>query len=197
MTESRPGADDSTLTRREFFAALGGAGVAATGYGYGIDSGGSLTAATETRSGSHPASEHHVDVLTAIADAVYPSAVSVERSFVESRVLGRVEPKPGHFENLLATVEAVDSHARARFGGGVTDISAGRRRKVLQSMGVTVVHPTADGTTAERVRFYLVNDLLYALFTSPVGGELMGVDNPPGHPGGKEAYRRRPDGGER
>lgn len=197
MTEHQHGADDSVLTRRGFFTALGGTGLAATSYGYGIDSGRSLTAATKTQSGSHPASQYHIDVMTAIARAVYPSAVSVDSSFIESRVFGRVEPKTDHFENLVAAIEAVDSHARARFGGGVTDISAARRRRVLQSMGVTTVHPTADGTTAERIRFYLLNDLLYALFTSSVGGELMGIDNPPGYPGGREAYRRGPDGGER
>lgn len=197
MTESRHEADDSTLTRRELFTALGGTGLAATVYGYGVDSGGSLTGATESRSDTHPGSEYHIDVMTALAEAIYPPTVSVERSFVESRVLGRVEPKPDHFENLLTTVEAVDNHAKARFGGGITDIPAGRRRKVLQSIGVTTVHPAADGTTAEQIRFYLLNDLLYALFTSPAGGELMGIDNPPGYPGGREAYRRGPDGGKR
>lgn len=197
MTDDQHGATDSVLTRRKFFTALGGTSLAATVYEYGINSGGSLNAATETGDSKHPGSQYHIDVLTAIAEAVYPSAVSVESSFIESRVLGRVEPKPNHFENLLTTVEAVDSHARARFGGAIPDISPSRRRKVLQSMGVTAVHPNADGTTAEQVRFYVVNDLLYALFTSPVGGELMGVDNPPGYPGGRDAYQRGPDGGER
>ena len=79
----------------------------------------------------------------------------------------------------------------------MSEFSAGRRRQVLQSMGVTTVHPTADGTTAEQVRFYLVNDLLYVLFTSPKSSELTGIDNPPGHPGGREAYRRGSGEGDR
>jgi hypothetical protein len=195
MTEHRNQADDTVPTRRQFLTGLGGTALAATVYGYGIGSAQSPDYATETRSGTHPASQYHIDVMTAIARAVYPSTVSVESSFIESRVFGRVEPEPSHFEKLMTAIESVDSHARARFGGGITDISAGRRRKVLQSMGVTTVHPTADGTTAEQIRFYLINDLLYVLFTSPAGGELMGIDNPPGHPGGREAYRRGPEGG--
>ncbi|WP_435095234.1 gluconate 2-dehydrogenase subunit 3 family protein [Halorubrum sp. N11] len=197
MTENQHGAADSTPTRRQFFTALGGMSLAATGYGYGTDIDGSLSAATGAQSSAHPASQYHVDVMTAIAEAVYPSAVSVESSFIERRVFARIEPKPDHFENLLTAIEAVDSHARARFGGGVTEMSAAHRRKLLQSMGVTAVHPTADGSTVEQIRFYIVNELLYALFTSPVGGELMGIDNPPGYPGGREAYQRGPERGER
>lgn len=197
MTKHQHGADDSTLTRRQLFSALGGTALAAAVYGYGIDSDRSLSAASKTDSSAHPASQYHIEVLTALAESIYPTAVSVKHSFIESRVFGRVEPEPDHFENLITSVEAVNKYARQRFGGEIPDISAGRRRTVLHSMGVTTVHPIADGTTAEQIRFYLVNDLLYALFTSPVGGELMGIDNPPGYPGGLEAYRRGPDGGER
>lgn len=197
MTENQSESDDGVPSRRQFLTALGGTALAATGYGYGTDSGGSVAADSATGSSSHPASGDHIDTLTAIASAVYPSDVSIERSFIESRVFGRVEPGPNHFENLVTAIEAVDDHARARFGGRITDLSAGRRRQVLQSMGVTTVHPTADGTTAEQVRFYLVGDLLYVLFTSPAGGKLLGVENPPGHPGGREAYQRGPEGGER
>lgn len=196
MTEHQHGADDSLLPRRQFFAALGGTTVAATVYGYGINSGTTVDAAVKTESRSRFASPYHIDVMTALAEAVYPSTVSVESSFIESRVFGRIGPEPDHFVNLLSAIEAVDNHARARFGGGVPEISESHRRKLLQSMGVTSVHPTADGTTAEQIRYYVVNDLLYVLFTSPVGGELMGIDNPPGYPGGLEAYQRGPDGDE-
>ncbi|MDT3434641.1 gluconate 2-dehydrogenase subunit 3 family protein [Haloarcula sp. 1CSR25-25] len=197
MSEQQSESDETVPSRRQFLTALGGTALAAVGYGYGTDAGRSLSGDSATQSSTHPASEYHIDALTAIASAVYPSAVSVDRSFIESRVFGRVEPKPDHFEGVVAGIEAVDDHARARYGGRVTELSAGRRRQVLQSMGVTTVHPTADGTTAEQVRFYVVNDLLYALFTSPIGGELLGVDNPPGHPGGREAYQRGPAGDER
>jgi hypothetical protein len=197
MTEQPDESTDAVPTRRQFLTGLVGSTLAAAGYGYGIDFETSSGTAAAAQSTADQASQYHIDVLTAVARAVYPSAVSVETSFIERRVFGRIEPKPGHFEELVAAIEAVDSHARARFGGGITEISPGRRRQVLQSMGVTTVHPTADGTTAERVRFYLVNDLLYVLFTSPKSSDLLGIDNPPGHPGGREAYQRAPEEGDR
>ncbi|PSQ18424.1 hypothetical protein BRC99_00075 [Halobacteriales archaeon QS_7_69_60] len=49
-----------------------------------------------------------------------------------------------------------------------------------------------DGSTAERVRYYVVNDLLMALYASPTGGELVGLENPRGHPGGTDSYQRGP-----
>jgi hypothetical protein len=42
------------------------------------------------------------------------------------------------------------------------------------------------------VRYYVVNELLYALYTSPTGGELVGIENPQGHPGGHESYQHEP-----
>ena len=174
MTETQPESDDGVPSRRQFLIALGGIAFTAAGYGYGTDAPESLAADSATESSSYPAAETHIDALTAIASAVYPSEVSIKRSFIESRVFGRVEPEPDHFDNLVTVIEAVDDHASARFDGRIADLSAGRRRQVLQSVGVTTVHPTADGTTAEQVRFYLVGDLLYILFTSPAGGKLLG-----------------------
>jgi hypothetical protein len=129
-----------------------------------------------------------------MARAIYPSSFPVDESWVENRVFGRVEPTEGHFDQLVAAIEAIDAHARARFGGPVTSLSEGYRRGVLQSMGVTEVHATADGTTAERVRFYLVNDLLYVLLTAPESSDLTGIVNPPGHPGGTDVYKQGPGG---
>ncbi|WP_277542814.1 gluconate 2-dehydrogenase subunit 3 family protein [Haloarcula laminariae] len=190
MTE-RPGEGRAAMpepTRRQMLAALSGAAVGAGAYGYGGRSSGA-----DTLTEGHPASRVHVETATAVAAAIYPTSVAVEESFVENAVFRRVEPTSGHFEALVDSIEAVDSHARARFGGSVTELSPATRRRVLTSMGVTAVHPMPEGTTAERVRFYLVNDLLYALFTSPRSRPLTGIENPPGHPGGLEAYRRTPE----
>jgi hypothetical protein len=167
--------------------ALGGAAVGAGAYGYGTTAQG-----TRGASDGHPASREHVETAAAVADAIYPQSVPVDESFVETAVFDRVEPTPGHFDALVESIEAVDSYARARFGASVTDLSPARRRQVLRSMNATAVHPMPDGTTAERVRFYLVNDLLYALYTSPRSRALTGIENPPGHPGGLDAYRRAP-----
>jgi hypothetical protein len=60
-------------------------------------------------------------------------------------------------------------------------------------MGVDLVDPDPDGFSAERVRFYLVNELLYALYSSPTGGTLLGLENPQGYPGGSESYQQGPE----
>ncbi|AUV81429.1 hypothetical protein C2R22_06980 [Salinigranum rubrum] len=202
MTERPRRADEpqdesAAPTRRQFLTALGGIGIAVASAGDGGQSTAGPVVAERSRWTEAPSSQYHVRVATAVADAVYPPSISVDESFVERRVFGRVEPTPGHFDELLDTIEVVDRYARTRFGSRVPALSPAARRQALQSMGVTAVHPTADGTTAERVRYYLVNDLLFALFTSPKSSERTGVDNPPGYPGGREAYQRPPGGADR
>jgi hypothetical protein len=59
-------------------------------------------------------------------------------------------------------------------------------------MGVHTADPDSEGTDPERVRFHVVNELLYALYTSPTGGELVGIENPQGYPGGTASYREGP-----
>jgi hypothetical protein len=168
------------LTRRDALAVLG---TLATGGGAAaIRSDEEATAATDRR----------VDAATAVAEVVYPSAATVERGFVETFLFGRVEPVSGHFDGLAAAIDRTDRFARSRHGGRLPSLSPAERRDVLESMGVYAVHADPDGTTAERVRHYLVNDLLYALFTHPKGGDLLGVPNPPGYPGGNEVYQRGP-----
>lgn len=179
--------DSDGPTRRGALLAVAGLVLGAGGYGYGIRPRGSdrPTGGTVT-----PA---HVTAVTAVAAAIYPPGVAVDERFVEERLFGRIEPRPGHFDGVATAIEAVDAHAGARFGAGIADLPAERRRWVLTAMGVPAVHPRPDGTIAERVRFYLVNDLLYVLFTAPRSRAFTGIDNPPGHPGGRAAYRHRPD----
>jgi hypothetical protein len=41
-----------------------------------------------------------------------------------------------------------------------------------------------DGTAIERVNYHLVDELLFAFYASPRGGEMVGNTNPRGWPGG-------------
>lgn len=185
--------DSDGRTRRETLLALGGTMVGAAGYGYGVrPSRSEALHEGSDRERSVPAD--HVETMTALAAAVYPSSVSVDESFIEDRVFGRTEPRPGHMDELHASIETLDEYATARFGDRIPDLSPERRRAVLRSMGVTESHPDRRGTRAERIRFYLLNDLVFALLTSPMSSDLTGIENPPGHPGGREAYRRAPEG---
>lgn len=166
------------LTRRAALQGLVGVGV-----GVGV-----YRAVTDGR-----ASDDRVASATAVAEVVYPSAVDVDPTFVERRLFGRVEPTPGHLDGVARALDELDGVARAEFGAPMEALSLSDRRRVLEELGVFDVHPGRDGTLAERVRYYVVNDLLYALFTHPTGGSLMGIPNPPGHPGGNELYRRGPE----
>lgn len=179
-----------TLTRRQALLAITGAvaAVATTEHVRSRSAGGG---------GEDPATAERVDAATAVAEVVYPSGADVGESFVERRVFGRAEPAEGHFENVAAAIDDVESFARSRYGAPLSSLRPSDRRRVLDEMGVYAVHADPDGTTAERVRYYLVNDLLYVLFTHPKGGELLGIPNPPGHFGGREIYQRGPtDDGE-
>ena len=91
-------------------------------------------------------------------------------------------------ETLTTTVEELDETAREWYDGRLTDLSRGDRDALLRETGVETATPRAEGTLSERTR-YVVDDLLYAFYTSPAGGEAVGTESPPGHPGGTESYR--------
>lgn len=170
------------LTRRDALAALGGIG------------GGAAAVGAARQDGFEGLDrEEMTDRLHAVAEAIYPSELEVARSFVSTYVVGRLEDRAEYVRGQADALDRLDAHARWRRGRSMTALGAPDLRSVLRSMGAHVAHPIPDGTSQERVRYYVVNDLLYVLFSTPTGGELVGVENPPGHPGGLEAYQRGPD----
>ncbi|MFB6151634.1 MAG: gluconate 2-dehydrogenase subunit 3 family protein [Haloarculaceae archaeon] len=167
------------LTRRDALVALGALGIGS--YGAGRIRGGD-------------ADDHRVETIRAVAEVVYPSQVAVDREFVETWVDGRIHADEAYERESRAAIAALDETARREFGSAFAALSPGRRTAVFRRLGVDRVHSDRDGTTASRVRYYLVNELLYALYRTPVGGRLFGIENPPGYPGGRAAYREGPDG---
>ncbi|MFB6308604.1 MAG: gluconate 2-dehydrogenase subunit 3 family protein [Haloarculaceae archaeon] len=174
--------DRPTLTRRDALAALaaGSAGVAG------------IAALKRDDLTTGELDEHDRRTLVAVAETVYPSAVDGIEPFVETYVAGRVDDDPDHAEGIVTAVERLDEYVGHWYDRQFVDLSADDRDDVLREMGVDVADSGPDGGDAERVRYYLVNDLLYALFTSPTGGELVGLENPQGYPGGTDSYRRPP-----
>jgi hypothetical protein len=63
---------------------------------------------------------------------------------------------------------------------------------VLREMAVDTAEPRREGEPRETVRYYVVNELLLALYSSPTGGELVGIENPQGYAGGIDSYQRGP-----
>jgi len=136
--------------------------------------------------------EDRLATLLAVADVVYPSAVSGVEEFVRTYALGRVADRPEYREGMVDALAALDEHARSWHDAAFRDLDAETRESVLDQMAVDAASPDPEGAPRERVRFYVVNELLYALYTSPTGGELVGIENPQGHPGGADSYRRGP-----
>ncbi|MFC6716564.1 gluconate 2-dehydrogenase subunit 3 family protein [Natrialbaceae archaeon GCM10025810] len=126
-----------------------------------------------------------------LAEAIYPSEVTVTVGFIE----GYADRLPE--SRRRATRECVrllDDACRRDVGVEFASVSPpAKRRAVLCRLGVHAARSNPTGTVAERIRYHLVNSLLYALFTSPRGSTLVGFENPIGHPGGYESQTSAPE----
>lgn len=131
---------------------------------------------------------HVVTTLLRLAAVVYPSEVTATEAFVRGYV-GLLDGD--HQTQIADAVADLDAYTASMHGRRFADVSAGRREAVLHELGVDAVAPHPTGSVAARVRYHLVNGLLYALFTSPRGSQLFGIDNPLGYPGGYHGSDRR------
>lgn len=166
------------LTRRDALAAA-------------VAAGGSLAlseATVERSAAGRPDAElaaHEIATAQAVAEVVYPSTVETSPEFVEA-YLRRLDTE--RTAGLRAAIAALDTATRRRHGRQFVALDAHtHRERVLRSLGVDRAASVPDGTAVERIRYHLVNSLLYALFSSPTGSRLVGIENPIGHPGGAYA----------
>lgn len=175
------------LTRRDAIAVLAATGVAG---------GGAVLVASDRGRGpesddgdeSSGTSDAITETATALTPVLYPDEVTDAGEFVRTYVEGRTENDADHRSGMVDAVAALDDYANEEHGETVPELSVEQRNQLLVDLGLDRVQPDPDGSDLERIRFYLVNDLLYALFSSPTGGELVGAENPPGHPGGLDSY---------
>ncbi|WP_306053547.1 gluconate 2-dehydrogenase subunit 3 family protein [Natronococcus wangiae] len=172
------------LTRRDAvaaLAALGAGGAVATGL------------RRSDRRGTDAAvdDEHLRETLIAAAEVVYPDRVTGTATFVEAFLEGRLE-NPDHVDGLREAVADLERLSEEWYGDAVSELSPAERDSLLRDVGADTADEDPDGTTAERVRYYVVNELLLALYASPTGGELVGIENPQGHAGGIDTYQRGP-----
>jgi len=170
------------LDRRDVLKALGAAGVTVGA------SAGLLEWTDREETG-----EHERRTLQAVAETVYPSEVEGIPAFVDGFVSGRLDEDSDRAVAIADAVAALDEYTREWEGSDFRDLPPETRDETLRGMGVPAADPVPDGHPEERVRYYLVNELLYALYSSPTGGELVGIENPQGHPGGTNSYRQPPE----
>ena len=181
------------LTRRDAIAVLAGLGVVGGG-AIAIDRFDPPTAASSGADDDVPPADV-LATFVAAGEVVYPSETEGVGDFVETYVLGRTRDENRSDQMATAAAE-LDGVARDWHGSPFSDLSADERDSLLRELGADSADPVADGTLSERLRFHVVNELLYAFYASPTGGRLVGIENPVGYPGGTESYRRATMGDE-
>jgi len=174
------------LTRRDALVALAASGVAIGGGAV------ALTWDDRSDSGDPAIGDHEVATLEAVATVLYPSSVEAIPTFLETYVAGKLDDRPERAEDVATAISTLDEYSRTWWDDAYVDLSPETRRQVPDHMGLDQVEARPDGNDVERVRYYLVDELLYALYTSPAGGKLLGIENPPGYPGGQASYQRGP-----
>jgi hypothetical protein len=177
------------LTRRDAVAALAAAGVAVGG-------GGAVLLADEsddTDDAVGPVDEDDLATLVAAAEVLYPSAVENVEAFVTRYVEGRAADRPDHASGVAASAGYLREYARSWHDETFGALDPDGRTAALREMGADTADPDPDGSDVERVRYYVVNELLFALYASPTGSALVGLENPQGYPGGTDSYQRGPD----
>lgn len=179
------------LTRRDALVALGATGLAGAGVGAGV-------LAVEDgdpgdRSGDEAVSATARSTLVAAAEVLYPSGVTGIEEFVTRYSIGRVRGRESYREGLERATGTLDAVAREWYDEGFAALDADGRETALRELGADTADPDPEGRRAERVRYYVVNELLYAFYASPTGGGMAGIENPVGYPGGTASYRRGPE----
>lgn len=191
------------LSRRDVMAALSAAGVAIGGGatvawlgddGEDAERGATTPTATPEAADEATLSDHELSTVAAVADVVYPSAVENTESFATSYAQRRAEADPDRATAVSESVTYLDDYVEVWYETEqFVTLSPELREEVLDRMGADTVSADPDGGPVQRVRYYLVNDLLFALYSSPTGARLVGLENPQGHPGGQNSYTRGPD----
>lgn len=177
---------DYELSRRDALKALGAAGVTVAGGAAALTWGGRED---DDASGF---GDHERETYLAVATVVYPSEVTGIPEFVDSYISGRTDADAERTAEMAAAVADLDAYTREWEDTVFTALDTETQDETLRGMGVQTADPDPHGDPRQRVRYYLVNDLLFALYSSPTGGELVGLENPQGHPGGTASYRQPP-----
>ncbi|ERG88203.1 MAG: hypothetical protein J07HX5_00346 [halophilic archaeon J07HX5] len=173
------------LTRRDAMAALAAIGVAG-----GVTLGaGRLDTETTVEQNEH---NRLRTTMVAVATVVYPNEVSGVPAFVNGVLDGRLEDTD-HAAGIQQTVAELNDRAVAWYGGPVPELSTSECDSLLREVGADTADEDPNGTTAEQVRYYVINELLFALYASPTGGKLVGIENPQGYPGGTASYSQGPE----
>jgi len=201
--------DERTLTRRDAVGALAAAGVTAvagcSSFLGGEDAGETPTdgsgdatpaantdepSAATTTGGDDAASEttpvenHDLETMRSLATVLYPSQVDVTEEFLGTYLYSRIVDEEAYATAVTAAVGTLDSLAREQYDGAFRALETDQQESVVVDSDIKSGASVADGTDVERLNYHLVDELVFALYASPAGGELVGNRNPRGWHGG-------------
>jgi hypothetical protein len=162
------------LTRRDAIGALGTAGIASlAGCSslFGSENGG-------------PQENAGIQTLVALGEVLYPSETEVTEEFVQTYMYGRITDEQAYQQQLTSGVETLDSEAQSAHEAPFRELSADQRVSVIENTDLRTGDSVPDGNAIEQVNYHLIDELLFAFYASPTGGELVGNTNPRGWPGG-------------
>lgn len=174
------------LTRRDAIAALSALGVSLAGCGAPSTDG-------DGQAGDRPLTDHDRETLTAVGEVLYPDEVDEIDAFVDRYATGRTTDRPEHVDGITEAITYLDEYCQSWFDADFAALSPAERDETLRRMGADEAEPDPEGGDVEQLRYFVIDDLLLALYASPTGGELVGIENPPGHPGGLASYQRGPE----
>lgn len=179
------------LTRRDLVAALSAAGVAVGGGAVLLSKDKSEKSAEADSEGR--LSDRDYATLAAAAEVLYPSDLTEVETFVTGFVKRRAEESDEYAEGMRETVTYLNEYSEAWYDEGFVALEPSNREQAFRESGAVTADPVPDGSDVERIRYYVINELLFALYSTPTGSELVGLENPQGYPGGIESYQRGPE----
>ena len=173
------------LTRRDAIGALSAAGVTAIA---GCESlggdGGETESGGETDAGGDGEMASGSGAMMALAEVLYPTETEVTEEYLGTYLYGRMVDEDDYRSQVQAGVETLDGLAQDAHGSAFAQLSADQRVALIEDTELRSGDSVRDGTDIQRVNYHLVDELLFAFYASPTGGELVGNTNPRGWPGG-------------
>lgn len=141
---------------------------------------------------SYQFTDHDHHRLKAIAEVVYPSDVQLTVEDIAEFVAGLSDDRR---REMIRTLDQLEWYLFDGYGRSVVELPVRRRDAALRSIGTARAGSSPEGSLPERIRFYLINQLLYLLYTTPRGSRVLDIENPVGYPGGYESYQQAPNDG--
>ena len=158
------------LTRRDALSALAAAGITSTAGCAGLSESNADTSPMET--------------LVGVANVLYPSEVEPTKDFIEAFMFGRITDEEAYRQRLTAGIETLNTLADEAFGSPFAVLGDDDRVALFEQTALRSGDSVQDGTDIEQLNYHVLDELLFAFYSSPKGGELVGNPNPRGFPGG-------------